>query len=162
VTVDDADEMAGVFVDRRLYAFTGGEPSTPEGLRSTFARLAGARSASSTAQINWVVRLQVDAKAVGMLQAIFTDGGHAAEIAWVVGVRWQGQGLAVEAAHAVVAWLDAQGVRTITAWIRPDHHASAAVARRAGLTATGEYRDTELHREQLWRLRVQRHLRIGG
>jgi RimJ/RimL family protein N-acetyltransferase len=144
VTVDDADEMAAIFADRRLYAFTGGEPSTLEALRS-----------SSTAQLNWVVRQRVDAKAIGMLQAIFTDAGHAAEIAWVVGVPWQGQGLAVEAARAVVAWLDAQGVRTITAWIRPEHHASAAVARRAGLTATSEYRDTELHREQLWRLRVQ-------
>ena len=95
VTVDDADDMAAIFADRRLYEFTGGEPTTLEGLRSTFARLAGARSASSTAQLNWVVRRRVDAKAVGMLQAIFTDGGHAAEIAWVVGVPWQGQGLAV-------------------------------------------------------------------
>jgi RimJ/RimL family protein N-acetyltransferase len=154
VTVDDADEMVGVFADRRLYAFTGGEPSALEGVRSIFARLADARSVSSTAQLNWVVRQRVDAKAIGMLQAIFADGGHAAEIAWLVGVPWQGQGLAVEAARAVVAWLHAQGVHTITAWIRPDHHASAAVARRAGLSATGEYRDTELHREHLWRLQV--------
>lgn len=92
-----------------------------------------------------------------MLQASYSDGGgHAAEIAWVVGLPWQGKGIATEAARAVVAWLIGQGVRTITAWVRPDHHASAAVARRAGLTATNEYRDTELHREQLWRLPVQK------
>jgi hypothetical protein len=29
------------------------------------------------------------------------------------------------------------------------------VALRAGLTSTGEYRDTELHREQRWRRRLQ-------
>jgi RimJ/RimL family protein N-acetyltransferase len=155
VTVDDADELAAIFADRRLYAFTGGNPSTLEALRSTFDRIAAARTASATAQLNWVVRHRVDDKAIGMVQSIFGDGGHAAEIAWVVGVPWQGQGLATEATRAVVAWLDAQGVRTITAWIRPDHHASAAVALRAGLTSTGEYRDTELHREQLWRRRMQ-------
>jgi RimJ/RimL family protein N-acetyltransferase len=100
------------------------------------------------------VRQRVDAKAIGMLQAIFSGGGHAAEIAWVVGLPWQGQGIATEAARAVVLWLLGQGVQIITASIRPDHHASATVARRAGLTATDEYRDTELHREQLWRLQV--------
>jgi RimJ/RimL family protein N-acetyltransferase len=156
VAVDDADEIAAIFADRRLYAFTGGEPSAMEALRSTFARLAADRSASSTAQLNWVVRHRVDARPIGMLQAIFTDGGHAAEIAWVIGVPWQGQGIATEAARAVVNWLHSQGVRTITAWIRPDHHASAAVARRAGLTATGGNRDTERHPEQLWRLQVQK------
>ena len=155
VAVEDADELAAIFADRRLYAFTGGDPSSLEALRSTFARLAGARSASATAQLNWVVRHQIDDKAIGMLQAIFTDGGQAAEIAWVIGVPWQGQGLAKEATRAVVVWLDAQGVRTITAWIRPDHHASAAVARRAGLMPTEEYRDTALHREQRWRRRQE-------
>jgi RimJ/RimL family protein N-acetyltransferase len=154
VTADDADALSEVFFDKRLYAFTGGEPGTLEGLRSSFAHLAADRSTSPTAQLNWVVLRQVDAKAIGMLQAIFSDGGHAAEIAWVVGLPWQGQGITTEAARAVVAWLLGQGVQTITAWIRPDHHASAAVARRAGLAATNEYRDTELHREQLWRLQV--------
>ena len=101
------------------------------------------------------MRHRIDAKAIGMMQTIFTGGGHAAEIAWVVGVAWQGQGLATEATRAVVAWLDAQGVRTITAWIRPDHHASAGVARRAGLMPTEEYRDTKLHREQRWRRRIR-------
>ena len=156
VTADDADPLSGVFFDNRLYAFTGGEPGTLEGLRSTFAQLSANRSTSRTAQLNWVVRHQVDAKAIGMLQAIFSGGGHAAEIAWVVGLPWQGQGFATEAARAVVGWLLGQGVETITAWIRPDHHASAAVARRAGLTATDEYRNTEVHREQLWRLQVQK------
>jgi RimJ/RimL family protein N-acetyltransferase len=93
----------------------------PEALRSTFARLADARTASATAQRNWVVRHRVEDQAIGMLQAGFTDGGQAAEIAWVIGVAWQGQGLATEATRAVVAWLAAHGVGTITAWIRPDH-----------------------------------------
>ena len=47
VTVEDADELAAIFADSRLYTFTGGDPSTLEALRSTFARLADARTASA-------------------------------------------------------------------------------------------------------------------
>ena len=89
--VEDADELAAIFADSRLYVFTGGDPSTLEALCSTFARLADARTASDTAQLNWVVRRRGDDQAIGMLQAIFTDGGHAAEIGAGIGVPWQGQ-----------------------------------------------------------------------
>jgi hypothetical protein len=86
VTADDADTLGEVFLDNRLYAFTGGEPGTLEGLRSTFGHLAADRSTSPTAQLNWVVRHQDDGKAIGMLKAIFSGAGHAAEIARVVGL----------------------------------------------------------------------------
>ena len=156
VTADDADALSEVFFDQRLYAFTGGEPGTLEGLRSTFARLAADRSTSRAAQLNWVVRHQVNGKAVGMLQAIFSDGSHAAEIAWVVGLPWQGQGDRHRGGSRGRP-LAARPGRSDHHGLDPtDHHVSAAVARRAGLTATGEYRDTELHREQLWRLRVEK------
>ena len=46
VTVDDADELAAIFADKRLYALTGGNPSTLEALRSTFDRIAAARTAA--------------------------------------------------------------------------------------------------------------------
>jgi RimJ/RimL family protein N-acetyltransferase len=54
-----------------------------------------------------------------------------------VGVAWQGQGIASEAARAVVRWLERRGVATITAHIHPDHHASAKVETREGLQPTG-------------------------
>ena len=92
VTADDADDLREVFLDKRLYAFTGGEPGTLEELRATFAHLAADRSTSRTTQLNWVVRHQVDGKAIGMLQASFSGGGHAAEIAWVVGCHGRGRG----------------------------------------------------------------------
>jgi RimJ/RimL family protein N-acetyltransferase len=90
-----------------------------------------------------------------MLQAAFSDQGRAAEIAWAVGVPWQGQGIASEAARALVSWLERRGVAVITAHIHPDHHASATVATRAGLRPTGDYRWHEGVREQLWRRRVE-------
>jgi RimJ/RimL family protein N-acetyltransferase len=86
-----------------------------------------------------------------MLQVVLGDGGRSAELAWAVGVPWQGQGIASEAAQAVVAWLEARGVDTITAHINPEHQASIAVAARAGLQSTEEFRQHRGIREQLWR-----------
>ena len=75
------------------------------------------------------------------------DDGRRAEIGWVVGRAWQGQGYAKEAVAALAGWLRARGVTTIQAHIHPDHEASAAVARHAGLLPAGQFQDGE----QLWR-----------
>jgi RimJ/RimL family protein N-acetyltransferase len=158
VIADHAEELTEVFSDERLYRFLGSHPATTEELRDQFARLASARLADSegTAQRNWTVCHRGDGRAVGMVQAAFSDQGRAAEIAWAVGVAWQGQGIASEAARAVVGWLERRGVAIITAHIHPDHHASAKVATRAGLGPTGQFRDHKGFREQLWRRRIQR------
>jgi RimJ/RimL family protein N-acetyltransferase len=149
----DAEALAEVFLDERMYRFTGGRPGTLEDLRAAFARIAAQRANNpgGTAQRNWTVRHRADRQAVGMLQAVIADGGRSAEIAWAVGVPWQGQGIASEAAHAVVTWLEAHGVHTITAHINPDHHASVRVATRVGLHPTGELREQGGIGEQLWR-----------
>ena len=125
VIADDADELTDVFGDEWLYLFLGSHPTTTEELRVQFARLAAARLADTqgTAQRNWTVRRRSDGRAVGMPQAAFSDQGRAAEIAWAVGVPWQGQGIASEAARALVSWLERRGVAVITAHIHPDHHA---------------------------------------
>ena len=151
----DAEALAEVFLDERMYRFTGGQPGTLEGLRAAFARIEAQRAndRGGTAQRNWTVRRRADGLAVGMVQAVVAEGGRSAEIAWAVGVPWQGQGIASEAAHAMVAWLEAHGVDTITAHINPDHHASVGVAIRVGLHPTGEVREQRGIGEQLWRRR---------
>jgi RimJ/RimL family protein N-acetyltransferase len=147
LAVGDAEEMVAVLGDERLHAFTGGRPPNLAELRARYARLVAGRSPDGTEQWrNWIVRLR-DGRAVGTVQATITAGGRAAEVAWVIAVAWQGQGLAAEAAAGLVAWLEAGGVQTITAQVHPDHHASAAVAARAGLAATGELHDGE----RVWR-----------
>jgi RimJ/RimL family protein N-acetyltransferase len=153
VVEGDAEALAEVFFDERMYRFTGGQPGTLEDLRASFVRIEAGRAndRDGTAQRNWTVRRRADGQAVGMLQAVFADGGRSAEIAWAVGVSWQGQGIASEAAQAVVAWLSARGVQIITAHINPDHHASIGVAARVGLQPTREFRDHRGIREQLWR-----------
>jgi RimJ/RimL family protein N-acetyltransferase len=94
---------------------------------------------------NWFVRFRAEGPVVGFVQATVT--GDTADVAWLVGVPWQRQRIAVEAASAVCEWLSTQGVRRLTAHIHPEHVASVKVARRLEMVATGVL-DTE--GEQIW------------
>jgi RimJ/RimL family protein N-acetyltransferase len=138
----DADAMAVVLGDERLHEFMGGQPATREELRARYVRWAFGSGSPDEHWLNWVVR--TGGEPVGWMQATVTGGS--AEVAWVIGVPWQGNGYAGEAAVALVDWLRGRGADPITATIRPDHHASAAVATRAGLAPTDEVIDGE----KLW------------
>jgi RimJ/RimL family protein N-acetyltransferase len=142
LTVQHAEEMAEVLSDPALHTFTGGAPLTPEALRARCERLVAGSPDPAVRWLNWVVRLRDEDRLTGTVQATVADG--VAEIAWVVGTAWQGRGIAREAAQGLVTWLRTQPVRTVIAHVHPEHHASAAVARSAGLTATGEVHDGEV------------------
>lgn len=146
LAVSDAEEMTAVLSGAELYAFTGGQPPTLDELRDRYARQVAGRPADGSQWRNWIIRRNDDGQPVGYVQATITDAGKRAEVAWVVGLAWQGQGHARDAARALVAWLDARGVTTVQAHIHPDHAASAAVARSAGLQPTGQMEDGE----RLW------------
>lgn len=141
--VEHAREMAAVLADPALHVFIGGGPETPEALRTRYARLVAGSPDPSVSWCNWVLRVRDADRLAGTVQATVT-GGTDAEIAWVVGVPWQGRGLASEAARALVGWLREQGVRTVVAHVHPGHRASAAVAAAAGLSPTPEERDGEI------------------
>ena len=148
LTLDDAGEMVAVLAGDELYAFTGGRPPTFPELHARYARqLVGHSSDGGQEWLNWIIRLVRDQTAIGYVQATVVDDGQRAEIAWVVGRPWHGQGYAKEAAAALMGWLDARDVRIVQARIHPAHAASAAVARHAGLLPTGQFQDGE----QLWR-----------
>ncbi|MFF0434184.1 GNAT family N-acetyltransferase [Streptomyces sp. NPDC004327] len=146
--LDHAPEMAEALADPALHAFIGGAPLPEPALRARYARLlAGPPEPRTAAWCNWVLRLRETGAAVGTVQATVTDG--AAEIAWVLATPWQGRGLAREAAVALADWLRAQGVPRLVAHVHPEHHASAAVARAAGLAPTEAFEDGERRWE--WR-----------
>ncbi|MFJ8631634.1 GNAT family N-acetyltransferase [Streptomyces sp. NPDC093568] len=145
--VEHAREMAAVLSDPALHHFIGGVPHTPDGLRARYERLVAGSPEPGVSWCNWVLRPRAERCLVGTVQATIT-GGDSAEIAWVVGTPWQGRGFASEAARGLVGWLGRTSVRTVVAHIHPDHHASAAVAAAAGLTATDEEQDGE----RRWRL----------
>jgi RimJ/RimL family protein N-acetyltransferase len=144
-----AGEMAAVLADPGLYAFTGGSPPTRQELLARYERWIAGSPDPSVSWCNWVIQLRDPHCLAGTVQATISTGDEpAAEVAWVVGTRWQGQGIATEAAQAVVAWLGQQSIRTVIAHIHPGHRASAAVAAAAGLAPTGQLHEGEMR----WRL----------
>lgn len=157
--VAHAQEMAAVLADPALHAFIGGAPDDATALRARYARLAAGSPDPRTSWCNWVIRVTDEGRLAGTVQATVRPapadgdpgsgatgpGALEAEIAWVVGTPWQGRGIASEAACALVAWLRGRpGVAAVLAHIHPDHGASAAVARAAGLAPTGEWHDGEV------------------
>lgn len=147
---EDAGQLAMVLDDARLHEFIGGSPASPAGLKARYRRLADGPKDPGEIWLNWIVRLHGAGEPVGTVQATVTrqDGRWAAAVAWVIGVPWQAAGYASEAAAALVSWLISQGAAVITASIHPGHHASAAVAARAGLAPTSR----EAEGERVWQL----------
>jgi RimJ/RimL family protein N-acetyltransferase len=146
--VDDAPEMVEVLADESLYDFTGGEPPSLETLRRRYAlQVKGLSPDGKQEWRNWVVRLrQPPRPAVGIVQATIVDDGAVAEVAWVIGLPWQGRGFATEASAALVEWLETRGVGTAIAHVHPHHAASTAIARKIGLLPTDVIDDGE----RLW------------
>lgn len=149
----DAAEMAIALGDDRLHEFIGGSPAGPDQLRDRYRKLAAGSGKPDELWLNWIVRRRITGVAVGTVQATVTGVGarRTASIAWVIGVPWQGRGLASEAAAALVAWLRGLGVAAITASVHPRHRASERVAERAGLTPT----EREVDGERIWELTIR-------
>ncbi|MEU1592578.1 GNAT family N-acetyltransferase [Streptomyces sp. NPDC005708] len=152
--VEHAEEMAAVLSDPALHAFIGGTPHTPQALRKRYQRLTAGSPDPDVSWLNWVIRLRDESCLTGTVQATVDSSGDetVAEIAWVVGVPWQGRGIATEATRGLVDWLSRQPVETVMAHIHPGHGASSAVAAAAGLTPTDEWHDGEIR----WRLSTRR------
>ena len=152
LTVGDAAEMVAVLGDPVLYDFTGGAPPDGDALRERFRRLAYGRSADGLETWhNWIVREAGTGHAVGSVQATVTDEGRSAEVAWLIGVPWQGRGYAAESAGAMVDRLESGGATTITALVHPAHAASEGVARSLGFVPT----DVVVDGERAWRRSAQ-------
>jgi RimJ/RimL family protein N-acetyltransferase len=141
--------MVEVLVDERLYGFIGGPLTSRDEVRERYERLAGGSGNPDEVWLNWIARRRSDSRPVGTMQATLrsVEDGWRADIAWLIGVPWQNQGLASEAAVALVEWLRSRRVEDISANIHPEHAASAAVAARAGLEPT----DDEVDGERVWR-----------
>ena len=140
--------MVDVLAEPSLYAFIGGAPHPLDELEALYRRWVSGSPRAGETWHNWVIRLEAGGDAIGHLQATVLDEDGTADIAWMVGTAWQGRGYATEAARALVGWLEADGVATITAHVHPDNVGSARVAERAGLAATDTIEDSEVVRRR--------------
>jgi RimJ/RimL family protein N-acetyltransferase len=149
--VAHAEEAPAFLADVRLHTYIGGTPPTRGELERRYRRQSAGHSPDRTqGWLNWMLRRHTDGKLVGTVQATLTRPGvhhrPTAELAWVVGHAFQGNGYAREGAAAMTHWLRGQGISPLTAHVHPDNHASAAVAAALGLHPTGTLHDGE----QLW------------
>ncbi len=142
--VDHAAEMVDVLSDAGLYAFTGGSPPSRDELERRYERQVAGSGDPDEVWHTWVVRLGDGGPAVGYVQATVRPAAGSAELAWVVGARWQGRGIAREAAALVLDHVCAGGARRVVAHVHPDHAASQRVAARLGLAATDRLVDGEV------------------
>ena len=132
----DAELMHPILADAQLYRYTGETPPSDEELAERYRLLVAGSPDRLEEWVNWIVRLQGTGVPIGHMQAtIFSD--HA-ELAWLIGVPWQGNGFAKEAAGAVQGWLASCGAPSFAARIHPEHEASQAVARSIGLVPSSE------------------------
>jgi RimJ/RimL family protein N-acetyltransferase len=143
LAVSHAKEMHPVLSDVRLHKFTGGDPPASEAsLAQTYSiRVKQLSPDGKQLWLNWAVREQYSGSAIGYVQA--TVELEQTLIAWVIGVDWQSQGYASEAARGLVAWLTEFDFSRVRAEIHPDHHASKGVAKQAGLAFSGQFFEGE-------------------
>ncbi len=137
--------MVSVLSSDDLYQFTGGSAPSLAQLSDRYRDQVEGSGDPGAVWLNWIVRIQPDGQATGFVQATVT--GALADLAWVIGIEWQGQGHATEAATAMRTWLADQGVTRFTAHIHPAHRASEGVASAVGLVATGTFDEDG---EQVW------------
>ena len=98
--------------------------------------------------LNWTLRLRDPLMTVGYVQAAVTTAR--AEVAWLIGVPFQGRGYATEASRRVVDWLSRHlEVSKVFAHIHPEHTASQSIARNSGLNRMGETTDDG---EEVWEI----------
>ncbi len=74
---------------------------------------------------NWIVTDGAGGSAVGYVQATVPTSGGPAEIAWVIGKPWQGNGYTTESVRLMLGELASHGVTEVIAHIHPGHHVRA-------------------------------------
>ncbi|MFD3344189.1 GNAT family N-acetyltransferase [Streptomyces anthocyanicus] len=150
LTVAHAREAVDFLDDVRLHRWIGGSPPTREELRRRYRRQAVGHSPDGRqGWLNWMLRRHTDGQLVGTVQATLHRTGPdrvEAELAWVVGHDFQGEGYGKEAAAVLAQWLRERGVARFVAHVHPDHRASAGIARSLGMEPSEEVHDDE----ELW------------
>ncbi|WP_330267639.1 GNAT family N-acetyltransferase [Streptomyces griseorubiginosus] len=148
--ITHAQEAAEILNDVRLHKWIGGTPPTREELEQRYQRQTVGHSPDGRhGWLNWMLRKRADGRLVGTVQATLYQSRPdrvEAELAWVIGHDFQGDGYGKEGASTMALWLRTQGVSGFVAHVHPEHRASAGIARALGMEPTGEVHDSE----ELW------------
>ena len=96
-------------------------------------------------QLRWRIRFIIETATNALIGSVNLKGPPSqdgdVEIGWGIAVESRRNGFATEASRAVVEWAFGTGrVRRVTATVPEDNEPSQKVARRLGMTPTGEVR----------------------
>ncbi|MFI4943612.1 MAG: GNAT family N-acetyltransferase [Burkholderiales bacterium] len=92
----------------------------------------------------WVITARASGRPLGLIE--LRPSGHRAEIGYVLGRPWWGQGFMTEAAGAVVDWaLEHPTIHRVWAVTDVDNRASARVLEKTGMTREGRLRAWLIH-----------------
>ncbi|ROZ78351.1 GNAT family N-acetyltransferase [Ramlibacter sp. WS9] len=150
-----ADEMFEVLCDPAVYEHENEPPQSLEWLRQRFARLESRRSPDGREQwLNWVIRLP-SSELIGYVQATVHADGRAA-IAYVLGSRYWGRGLARQAVEAMISELErSHEVRTLSAVLKRSNTRSLRLLERLDFAPASAslYKPLEVEPDELLMVR---------
>lgn len=140
---DDFDDCAAMWADPTVTRYIGGKPSTRQQSWSRLLSYVGHWTLMGYGY--WAIESKATGKFIGELgfadfkRDITPSIGDAPELGWALMSHAHGNGYAIEAVRAVVAWGDAHlESRTTVCVVNPENVASVRIAEKAA------YR--ELHR----------------
>jgi RimJ/RimL family protein N-acetyltransferase len=155
-----ADEMFELLCDPAIYEHENEPPPSLEWLRQRFTRLESRRSPDGREQwLNWVIRLP-SSQMVGYVQATVHADGRAA-IAYVLGSRYWGLGLARQAVQAMISELERNHeARTLSAVLKRSNSRSLKLLQRLNFASAPAdlYEPLEVEPDELL---MVRDLRAG-
>jgi len=134
LTADHAPLLAEAIIDPAVYAFfPDDQPKDLAELTKRFGYMATGphRPGSTQIWLNYALLDRQTGEGVGFLEA--TIEGTSADIAYLLGKQWWGQGLTSEALAWYCSYLKtAHGITEIWATVTSGNDASARVAQKAG------------------------------
>jgi RimJ/RimL family protein N-acetyltransferase len=142
-TLDDFEDVAGMWADAEVVRYISGEPLSHEDCWAKFLRMAGHWSLLGFGY--WVVREKASGRFVGEVgfgnfkRALSPSLGDAPEAGWAL-ERWaHGKGYAAEAVRAALAWgEDRFGKVRMVCLISPENTPSLRLAEALGFKAYAE------------------------
>jgi RimJ/RimL family protein N-acetyltransferase len=157
---DEADRFFDIYSRWEVARWLGAAPTTMTDRSEADRRIERWRTlnAEDSLEGRWAVERRTDGVVAGTVILVrLPDGDGELEVGWHLHPDSWGQGLASEAARAVLGHAFGRGVEEVLAVVRPDNTASLAVCRRIGMEPLGRtdrYYGSEL---ELFRIDAQMH-----
>ena len=147
----DLDAVAAISADPEVMSWLGSEPLDRAEAWRRLAYGVGHWRLRGFGQ--WALERRDTGEFVGQAGLYRPEGWPGTEVGWTLARAHWGAGYATEAARAALAWgWTALDVGRIVSVIKPENERSGAVARRLGMTDSGERFDYRGHHHVVWEI----------